>query len=357
MGWLDKLRGAPPAPNTPRSRQLPSHVVDAAFGEVNVVEAADGVTVRFTILMEPTGQEAEGWQTGVALDGSASMKSWYGQMLEGSIPPDALREYDRRGWMDTREEDGRVVRGLSQQAFDDARVRGYVRVSTNIVEPSAREFIAYLAGKLDEDGGTTVVYWACGDGSAVEVVGDFTEAQCRALPIQGPQTEGFGGGTALLPAVRYFVDRFKDARRAMYVFLTDGRIEDLDAVKRFTTTLARDIAAGRRGGVKCVLVGVGDEVDENQMEELDDLDTGTAVDIWDHKIAKDMRSIVEIFAEVVGEHQIVAPSAVIFDSHGTEAKTFRDGLPARVEVKLRPGSDWFELEVAGKRIRQSIRVP
>ena len=357
MGWLDKLLGTPRTPGGSRSRQLPSHMVDAAFGEVNVIEELSGITARFTILMEPTGQEAEGWQTGVALDGSASMKSWYGQMLEGSIPPAASKEYERRGWMDVREEDGRRVRGLSQQAFDDARARGYVTVSTNIVEPSARDFIAYLAGKLDEDGGTTVIYWACGDGSAVEVVGDFTEAQCRALQIQGPQTEGFGTGTALLPAVRYFVDRFKDARRAMYVFLTDGRIEDLDAVKRFTTTLAREIAASRRGSVKCVLVGVGDEIDEGQMEELDDLDTGTAIDIWDHKIARDMRSIVEIFAEVVGEHQIVAPSAVIYDSKGAEARTFRDGLPASVEVKLPSGSDWFELEVAGKRIRQPIRLP
>jgi hypothetical protein len=34
------------------------------------------------------------------------------------------------------------------------------------------------------------------------------------------------------------------------------------------------------------LVGIGDAINESQMEELDDLESGTDVDIWDHKIAK-----------------------------------------------------------------------
>src|SRR5262249_3722611 len=154
--------------------------------------------------------------------------------------------------------------------------------------------------------GATVIYWACDDGSAYEVVGDFTAEQVRALPFTGPRQHEFGDGTRLLPAVRYFVDRFRDAKRGMYLFLTDGRLDDLGAVKSYTAGLCRDIAAGRRNFVKCVLVGVGDEIDEGQMEELDDLDTGTDVDIWDHKIAKEMRAVVEIFAEVVDENQIIA---------------------------------------------------
>ena len=64
----------------------------------------------------------------------------------------------------------------------------------------------------------------------------------------------------------------------MDVFLTGGAIIDLPHVKEDATKLARDIAAGRRNPVKCVLVGVGDKIDERQMEELDDLDTGTGVD-------------------------------------------------------------------------------
>jgi hypothetical protein len=93
------------------------------------------------------------------------------------------------------------------------------------------------------------------------------------------------------------------------------------------------------------------------MEELDDLDTGTGVDIWDHKIAREMRNLIEIFAEVVSENQIVAPTARIFDVNGQVVKHYPDGLPAKVALSMPAASPWFELEVAGKRIRQSVVVP
>jgi hypothetical protein len=225
------------------------------------------------------------------------------------------------------------------------------------MEPLAREFIAYLAGGLDADGGTTVIYWACNDGGAYEVAGDFTEEQCRRLEISGPNDHAFGTGTRLTPAVRYFVDRFADASRGMYVFLTDGRLDDLADVKKYTTQLARAIQAKKRHPVKCVLIGVGDEVDESQMEELDNLDTGTDVDIWDHKIAKEMRALVEIFAEVVSENQIVAPTGAIYDASGNRVWKCSDGVPAKVSFTMPASSSWFELEVGGRRIRQTVVAP
>ncbi|MEI7688022.1 MAG: vWA domain-containing protein, partial [Planctomycetota bacterium] len=265
-------------------------------------------------------------------------------------------EYERKGWLETKQEDGRKVKSFCKEAFDDALRRGILKKSPNIVEPLAREFIAYLAGNLDADGGTTVIYWAGADGSATEVVGDFTTEECRTLVISGPQKISFGAGTKLEPAVRYFVDRFHDAKRGMYVFLTDGQLDDLEAVKRYTKALAVEIEGGRRNSVKCVLIGVGDNIDEGQMEELDDLDTGTEVDIWDHKIAKDMRALIEIFAEVVDENTLVAPSGTLYDSAGKVAKKFTDGVPAKIRVMLPAGSPWFELEVAGQRIRQQLMI-
>ena len=77
------------------------------------------------------------------------------------------------------------------------------------------------------------------------------------------------------------------------------------------------------------------------MEELDDLDTGTDVDVWDHKIAAEMRALTEIFAEVVDENQIVAPQAALYDSAGRLAREFTDGMPAKVTFRVPAGSDWF----------------
>lgn len=335
--------------------QLPSSIVADGLGEVNVRVTPLGVEVHFTILMEPQGEEAEGWQTGVALDASQSMKGWYGRNLMGKVPDELAAEYQRQGWVKFEERDGRRQQVFQRAAYEDALRRGVLKMTPNIVTPAAREFISYLASKLDADGGTTVIYWACGDGAALEEVGDKTAEECRGFDFVGPQRQAFGSGTRIVPAIHYFVERFQDALRGMYVVLTDGRLDDLQACKDYTTALARQIAAGQRHPVKFVLVGVGDDIDERQMEELDDLDTGTEVDIWDHKIAKEMRDVREILAEVVSEHQLVAPAAEIRDLAGTTIKRYTDGLPGRIKDLVLPvGAQGFDLVVGDAVVRQRL---
>src|SRR5437588_944301 len=258
------------------------------FGEVNVHPASGGkVRVVATILMEP---HKEGSQTGIALDGSGSMAKLYG--IEES--PGFL-----------------------------ASLFGLKKQTTNEVTPVAQQICAYLARKIDADGGTTCIYWATGpDGKQIEVVGDF-RAEEAERHVFGPPRD-YGTGTQLLPAVRYFVERFKDAPWGIYVFITDGTLHDLDDVKRFSTELARAVAARQRNPLKFVLIGVGPDVDERQMEELDDLDTGTEVDLWDHKLAAEMRLLQEIFAEVVDKNARVADKARVLDAQGKVVRDFSD---------------------------------
>lgn len=340
-----------------QSTLLPADQVAEQFGKVYVRKDGKTLHVEFTIwVRELEGGAAEGWQTGVALDASASMKNWFGRNLTGSLPQTASLEYQSKGWIREEIEDGRKVFRFKPEAYEDAIKQGHLKYTENIVEPLARDFIGYLAGSLDADGGTTVIYWACGDGSGYEFIGDFTTDQCKTLEIRGPKKTHFGSGTRLVPAVKYFVDRFADAERGMYVFITDGKLDDLAELKKYTKQLAINTAAGKQKPIKCVLIGVGDSIDEKQMEELDDLDTGTDVDIWDHKIARDMRDLSEIIAELVDENQIVAPLGVIYDDRGNIAARFTDGLPARVAFSMPATSAYFDLEVAGQRIRQTVQT-
>ena len=177
------------------------------FGEVNVYPAAGGRTrVVATILMEP---HREGSQTGIALDGSGSMAKLYGVGETGGI--------------------------LSS-------IFGGNKPLHNDITPVAQKLCAYLARRIDADGGTTCIYWAVGPGgSQIQVVGDLRAEQAERH-VFGPPDD-FGTGTQLLPAVRYFVERFHDAPWGIYVFITDGELHDLDAVKAYSTRLARD-----RGG-------------------------------------------------------------------------------------------------------------
>jgi hypothetical protein len=293
-------------------------VVDP-FGEVNVYPAGGGRTrVVATILMEP---RKEGSQTGIALDGSGSMHKLYGV------------------------DDGA---GVLSAIFG---TRPQLR---NEITPVAQKLCAYLARKIDADGGTTCIYWAVGaGGSEIEEVGDL-RAEEAERHIFGPPRE-FGTGTQLLPAVRYFVERFRDAPWGFYVFITDGELHDLDAVKEYSTRLAHAVAAGRRNPLKFVLIGIGSEINEAQMEELDDLDTGTEVDLWDHKLAAEMRVLQEIFAEVVDKHARVADRGRILDPQGRVVKDYSDsGVPAFLEFEMPAGAEYFTLEVEGNRIHQGL---
>jgi hypothetical protein len=295
------------------------HVVDP-FGEVNVFRQPNGsLRVTATILMEP---RREGTQTGIALDGSGSMASLYG----------------------VDESAG----GFFASLF------GRKKQTVNEVTPVAQKLCAYLARKLDADGGTTCIYWATGPaGSQIEVVGDLTADQAEQHVFGPPQN--FGTGTQLLPAVRYFLDRFKDAPWGFYVFITDGELHDVNDVKLYSRRLARDIEAGRCKPVKFVLIGVGANVNERQMEELDDLETGTSIDLWDHKLAAEMRVLQEIFAEVVDKNARVADTGKVLDPQGHVVKNYSDtGLPALLEFELPAGSAYFTLDVAGQQIRQDV---
>ncbi len=324
------------------------------FGKVYVRNKVNELQVQFTVLMVPQGAAAEGWQTGVALDASSSMTSCYGRELTGNLPDKVIKEYEKQGWIRYEEEDGQRFRIFDKVAVAEAIKKGYFKYSENVVEPIARKLIAYLARELDVDGGTTVIYWACGDGSLYEEVGDIRAEECDTLIINGPKMIRLGIKTQLKPAIEYYVNRFTKAPRGMYIFITDGYIDDLNEVKHYTTQLAKEIDGGKRHFIKGILVGVGTAIDEKQLIELDDLDTGTHIDIWDHKIATDMRDLIDIFAELVDENQIVAPTATVYGSDGQIVRRFADGLPAKVVLNLPINTQWFELEVLGQRIRQTV---
>ena len=308
--------------------QLPSTKVVEPFGEVNVWQQTDGSNrIKATILMTPT---AEGAQTGLAIDGSASMKAAFGA--------------------------GGAVSSL------------FASASPNVVEPVARTLAAYLAN-FDSDGKTTAIYWACGPGGMqTQDLGDLDAAAAKARAFGPPKQ--FGTGTKLLPAVKYFTEtRFASAPWSIFVFITDGVIEDLADVQKYTLELARQIADSKRNFVKLVLLGIGAEVDEGQMEALDDMDygglkdpQGQAIDIWDHKLASEMQKLEEVFAEVVSSDTILAPSAEIVDDAGQPVKpigrgSYKDGLPALLEFVMPKSAKSFSLVLPnGTKVVQSVEL-
>lgn len=333
------------------------------YGEVNVFSESDGsIRVKATILMKP---EVEGAQTGLAIDGSKSMSDLFG----GQVAVSAL--------------------------FGS---------NNNLVQPVARTIAEYLAN-FDSDGETSVIYWACGNfGQEIEILGDMNSQTAVQANFATPTN--MGTGTKLMPAIRYFTeDRFRDCPWGIYLFITDGLIEDIDEVKAYTDQLCKEMAAKSRGFTKLVLIGLGSDfyyqnkatneklsIDQAEsqlvdldndpnwekseawevLEQLDDLHDeggefppvigkdGESIDIWDYKLAASMNSLEEIFAEVVSRNMTVAPNAEIIDSNGQAVRpigrdSYMDGLPALLDFHLSAGSTSFTLKLPnGNEVVQPI---
>jgi hypothetical protein len=293
--------------------KLSSTLVVEPFGKIEIFTDTAGIRVKAGIRMKPA---VEGAQTGLAIDGSNSMKKMFG----ADLPPFMPRN--------------------------------------NLIEAVARSMAEALAD-FDTDGNTSVIYWACGVGGAeIEVLGEMDEAKAAKFAFNGPKK--FGTGTKLAPALRHFaIEKFAHTPWSICVFVTDGIIEDLVEVQALTLSIAEQVSAGQRGFTKFVLIGLGEEVDEAQMIELDDMDygglkaqDGSLIDLWDHALASEMASLDEIFYECVSANSIIAPSATITDSTGRQVRkvgggSYSDGLPALIEFICAPEATAFTLNIPG----------
>jgi hypothetical protein len=270
-------------------------------------------TVLATLLHDPT---VEGLDVALYMDGSASMENEYGP------------------------------RGIL------AKIGG-VR---NQVEPQMQWMLEYLATK-DKDGVLRVVYWATGDGSQIEVVGDLTGTDAKNYKFPGPQY--YGKGTVMLPVLRDYVQYIrtqqeKGAQRGLAVIITDSQIYDAKDVRAYSQQVAKEIEGGRLPKLNFVLVGVGEHVDEEQMEQICHEEYPGIGHLWCHRIADRMEEMAELVAVLVDETMTVAQGGTIYDDKGNVIKRYETRLPAVLEFNVPPGCTAFTLEIAGQKFTQPI---
>jgi len=287
------------------------------FGSINVEkndqtkEISVSVQILLDRLVDDQGQEIEGAAFGLALDGSASMKDNYG----------------------------------TSGPFGDSK---------NFVEPVTKAMLKFLAG-YSGDGNVELAYWAVGPGGMeVEDIGSVKYDQIDNLKIRPKKI--MGRQTHLMPIIRHFVDgKLKDAPWAMAVIITDGMVDDMDEVEKWTEQYAVQVDSQKRKLVKLVLIGLGEHVDAGQLERLDNFEASVDVDIWSSKLASEMEALFEIFDEVMSENLMVAQSAKILDNKGNLLTAYNDGLPAKFDFKLKTGATGFKLEIPGQTtIEQSL---
>lgn len=296
------------------------------FSDLHVEEGQ----VRATLLHDPT---VEGLDVGLYLDGSGSMREEYA--YTSSDQP------KRTFWQ-----------WLGGKPKPQAAAG-----ATNLVEPQARWMLQYLATK-DRNGVLRVAYWACGaDGRSVQVIGDLSGASVETYTFPGPSSPG--NSTNLSPAVRDYVGYLKEqvragARRGLGVFITDGQLHDADEVLALTNEVAEMITRGQLPRVQFVLVGVGDSIDEEQLERISHAEHPGLGHLWCHRTAKEIQNVAELVAVLVDETMTVAAGGTIYDDKGKVLKAYEGRLPAVLEFAIPEGAKSFTLEVAGQRFTQPL---
>jgi hypothetical protein len=226
----------------------------------------------------------------------------------------------------------------------------------NLVEPQMQWMLEYLASK-DRNGVLRVAYWATGDGSAIEVVGDLNGVEAKGYKFPGPKF--YGKGTMMLQVLRDYIAYIREqvtkgARRGLAVIITDSQVHDMQDVHAYSMQVAKEIAAGRLPRLNFVLVGVGDQVDEEQMEEICHLEYPGVGHLWCHRIADRMEEMAELVAVLVDETMTVAAGGSIYDDKGNVLKYYEARLPAVLEFDVPAGCKSFTLEVAGQRYTQPL---
>ncbi len=284
-------------------------VVVKPFSDVHI----KGRSVVATLLHDPT---VEGLDVALYMDGSASMESTYGP------------------------------RGILAKL---APVK-------NQVEPQMHWMLEYLASK-DRNGKLHVAYWATGSGADIEVVGELEGAQAKTYRFPGPRS--YGKATVLLPVLRDYVAYMRKevengARRGLAVIVTDSQISDPADVEAYSQQVAKEIAKGRLPRLAFVLVGVGEQVDEEQMEKICHAEYPGVGHLWCHRIADRLEEMPELVAVLVDETMTVAAGGTIEDDRGNVVKTYEARLPAVLEFEVAEGVKAFTLEVAGQRFTQPL---
>lgn len=339
-------------PDSAAGRSLPSSLVAPEFGEVSVREVGDRLQVVATIAMGAfLLGDGEKCMAGLALDASQSMKDDYGRGK--TIPPDVSQRFIEQGKFEDRKVDGVVRRVLSKEARQEALKNGWAIRTPNIVHEPCSKMIDNLIRTFATGGVTSgnceVIYWAC-DADGIESIGEIQHAQLSTVTLEGPKGKKFGPRTNLTPPFKYFAQKAANTNGVL-VFVTDGHIEDEASIVAETHRVAAEIHAGTRPSLKCVLLGIGRQVDRPQLDRIDDMEMPAGleeIDIWNAKVLGEMRDMNDAWSEIFDPDTVVGTSIRVFNDKQELVHEATDEVKALITFEMPAGSSAFDLVLDGE---------
>ena len=344
------------------SIQIPPKMLANEFGEVSIRLVGNQLQVAASLAMGAfvLDGNAERCCAGLALDASQSMRDHYGRGRR--LTPDDSARFLREGKIERIVRDGVPITRLTREAKEEAERLGLGKATPNVVQDPAIQIVenmirTFATGGVKE-GACEVIYWACGeDGKGIECVSNVTMGNLPGVRLDGPKTVVFGPQTHLAPPFRYFAEKTRQLS-GVFVFLTDGHIDDEAEVVRLTHQVAGEMNRKERCSIKCVLLGVGNQVDIEQFGRIDDMEMPeelTHCDIWNSKIFTDMRDISDAWSEIFDPEIEIASTAVVYDDKKRVVYQATDSVKALLTFSMPFDSKFFDVVIEGDmRIHQPL---
>ena len=220
--------------------------------------------------------------------------------------------------------------------------------------------IGTILTSITFSGEASAIYWAVSpDGSQTESIGTFDENGWENADISGPKKQKWGRGTKLLPAIRYGYETVaKGATGTIGVIITDGIIQDEKACIDYCLSIGKTLVGTKPEPFKLVLIGIGEEVDEGQLERLDDMFEGTGInyDLWSSGMVASMQNEDDILGVLFGEltSDLVASTGWVEAGSGKMLAEWSDGLPGKFRFILPKGETEFTIRTPAQDITQDI---
>lgn len=248
----------------------------------------------------------------------------------------------------------------------------------NQVEQALHAIVPTLA-QLDANHTCHVFYWTCGDIDAyrrdpvhwartIQVIGDIGIDQAASFPVPGPRKDG--DGTDMVPALRHVVrtvrERLKSGDQIKSVLVplfTDGVIHDTEyAIRYIHDELAPAIERGDFPQTVIIMIGVGKEVDEEQLEEFSHEATPEGFsgrEICCYGMASQFTDLPQITAHLVAANTPAGTGgAKVLDDRGNVVRIFEDVIPTVMEFNLPVTARSFTVvaTTTGTKFTQPIEV-
>ena len=235
--------------------------------------------------------------------------------------------------------------------------------SKGMVKELGRSLGEFL-GKLDKQGGTTVIYWGTNDEKSIQNLGFRSGSEWGYFQF-GKPIAGFGKKCELMPALRYFLEEghlsvrpsLRGQAEGIFIFLLDGGIDDFPFVLDYLGQFVGDVVGERRKRAHLVFVGMGEnfiEESRGQLHALAALSNRANPPVISSLVVRDVSLLVDMVKDSVMEFMQVSKQGAVLNSNNQPIQSFPDGVPGAFQFYIPVGSKSFMLNLDGNLYTQVI---